>query len=66
VRFQYLFMRPDGAQLAELATWIDEGRLRPLIHRTDRFDEIKDAFAELERGRARGKIVISIPGIVPP
>jgi NADPH:quinone reductase-like Zn-dependent oxidoreductase len=66
VRFQYLFMRPDGAQLAELATWIDEGRLRPLIHRTYRFDEIKDAFAELERGRARGKIVISIPGIVPP
>jgi NADPH:quinone reductase-like Zn-dependent oxidoreductase len=61
VRFEYLFMRPDGAQLAELAGWIDEGRLRPIIHRTYPLDQVKDAFAELERGRARGKIVVTIP-----
>jgi NADPH:quinone reductase-like Zn-dependent oxidoreductase len=60
VRFVYLFMQPDGAQLAELATWIDRGTLRPILHRTYLFDEINDAFAELERGRARGKIVVTI------
>jgi len=59
-RFVYLFMRPDGAQLAELGAWIDAGTLRPVLHRTYRFAEVADAFAELERGRARGKIVVSM------
>jgi len=59
-RFVYLFMRPDGAQLAELAGWIDAGRLRPILHGTYPFAEVREAFAELERGRARGKIVVTI------
>jgi alcohol dehydrogenase len=59
-RFVYLYMRPDGAQLAELAGWIDAGRLRPVLHRTYPFAEVREAFAELERGRARGKIVVTI------
>lgn len=60
VRFVYLFMRPDGDQLAELAGWIDAGKLRPLIHRTYPFADVREAFAELERGRARGKIIVSL------
>jgi alcohol dehydrogenase len=59
-RFVYLFMRPDGAQLAELAGWIDAGKLKPILHRTYPLAEYRAAFAELERGRARGKIVITI------
>jgi NADPH:quinone reductase-like Zn-dependent oxidoreductase len=58
-RFEYLFMRPDGKELAELAAWIDEGRLRPVLHRTYPFADIGDAFVELERGHARGKIVVT-------
>jgi len=57
-RFVYLWMRPDADQLAELAGWIDAGRLRPVIHRTYPLAEAREAFAELERGRARGKIVV--------
>lgn len=60
VRFVYLFMRADGAQLAELAGWIDAGKLRPLIHKTYPFAEVGEAFAELERGHARGKIVVTL------
>jgi len=60
VRFVYLFMRPDGEQLAELAAWIEAGKLRPLIHRTYPFADVAEAFAELERGRARGKIIVTI------
>lgn len=60
VRFAYLFMRPDGAQLAEIGAWIDGGRMTPVIHATFPFAQIKDALAELERGRARGKIVVTI------
>jgi alcohol dehydrogenase len=59
-RFVYLFMRPDGGQLAELASWIDRGQLKPIIHRVYPIAEFRDAFAELERGRARGKIVVTM------
>lgn len=59
-RFVYFSMRPDGAQLAELAAWIDAGKLRPVLHRTYPFAEVHDAFAELERGHARGKIVVTL------
>jgi len=51
-------MRPDGAQLQEIAQWIDEGRLRPVLHRTYPFEQTREAFIELERGRSRGKIVV--------
>ena len=59
-RFVYLFMRPDGAQLAEIAGWIDAGTLKPIVHRTYPLGEFREAFAELERGHARGKIVLTI------
>ena len=59
-RFVYLFMRPDGAQLAELVRWVDAGMLRPVLHRTYPLAEFREAFAELERGHARGKIVVSV------
>jgi len=59
-RFRFLFMRADGAQLAELCALVDAGTLRPLIHRTYPFAETAEAFAELERGRARGKIVVEL------
>ncbi len=58
--FVYLFMRPDGAQLAEIAGWVDQGAIKPMIHRTYPLAEAGAAFSELERGRARGKIVIEI------
>lgn len=58
--FVYLFMRPDGAQLAEIAGWIDAGRLQPVLHRSYPLAEAAEAFAELERGHARGKIVVTI------
>jgi NADPH:quinone reductase-like Zn-dependent oxidoreductase len=59
-RFVYLFMRPDGAQLAEIASWVDDGRLKPIVHATYPLAEFRAAFAELERGRARGKVVVTL------
>ncbi len=60
VSFTYLFMRPDGTQLAELARWIEAGTLKPILHATFPFDQYREAFAELERGRARGKITLTL------
>ena len=60
VRFAYLYMRPDGEQLAELGGWIDAGKLRPVVHRVFALDQVVDAFRELEGGRARGKIIVTV------
>jgi NADPH:quinone reductase-like Zn-dependent oxidoreductase len=59
-RFVYLFMRPDGAELAELAAWVDAGRLRPIVHQRYPLTDVRAAFAELERGHARGKVVVTM------
>jgi NADPH:quinone reductase-like Zn-dependent oxidoreductase len=61
VRYSFFFMRADGAQLKTLAALYDAGRLRPVLDRTFPFDETLDAMAYVEQGRAKGKIVVTMP-----
>jgi alcohol dehydrogenase len=60
VSYRYLFMHPSGEDLRYLARLVDEGELRPLVDSTFPFDRIGEAFAVLEAGRAKGKIVITL------
>jgi alcohol dehydrogenase len=60
VRYAWVFMRPDAAQLDEVTGWVEAGRLEPLIHARYPLAEVTEAFAELARGRSRGKIVINV------
>jgi NADPH:quinone reductase-like Zn-dependent oxidoreductase len=62
VRYVWIFMRPDAKELEEVAGWVDEGKIKPVLHRTFPLEEVAEAFAELERGRARGKIVVRVSG----
>ena len=61
VRYSFFFMRADGAQLKALAALYDAGALRPVLDRTFPFDETLDAMAYVEQGRAKGKIVVTMP-----
>ena len=61
VRYAYFFMRANGAQLKTLADLYDKGALRPVVDRTFPFDETLDALAYVEQGRAKGKIVVTMP-----
>ena len=60
VRYSFLFMRANGAQLKTLATLYDAGKLRPVIDRTFPFLEAIDAMAYVEQGRAKGKVVLTL------
>ena len=60
VRYRFLFMHPSGPELTELATLIDAGRLEPVIDRVFPFDQIAEAMAYLETGRAKGKVVVQM------
>lgn len=58
--YSFLFVRPDGRQLAEIGELLKAGRIRPVIDKVFRFDEVKEALAYLERGRATGKVVVQM------
>lgn len=59
VTYDYLFMRPNGAHLAEVTRLVEAGAIRPIIDRTYPFAATKDALAYLATGRAKGKIVVT-------
>jgi len=59
VRYSFLFMRADGAQLATLAGLYDAGVLRPVLDRTFGFDQTLEAVARVEHCKAHGKVVIT-------
>jgi NADPH:quinone reductase-like Zn-dependent oxidoreductase len=58
VAYRYLFMHPSGAELAQLADLIEQGRLRVVVDRTYPFAEIAEALDYVERGRAKGKVIV--------
>lgn len=60
VRYAFLFMRADGAQLAQISALLDAGIIRPVVDRVFPFAQTNDAIDYVEKGRAKGKVVISI------
>lgn len=59
VGYRYMFMRPSGRDLELLASLADAKKLEVVVDRTFSFAEIGDAFAYLEKGRAKGKVVVT-------
>lgn len=52
--------RPDGTQLARIASLIDEGEVRVEVVGTYPFDATGDALARLAKGHVHGKIVVEV------
>ena len=62
VDYSFLFMRADGAQLGEIAKLIEDGAIRPVVDRTFPFGKLNDAMTYVDRGHAKGKVVVSLQG----
>jgi NADPH:quinone reductase-like Zn-dependent oxidoreductase len=60
VEYSFLFVHPDGRQLAEICKLLEAGRIRPVIDRVFPFEQAKEALAYLEKGRAKGKVVVQM------
>lgn len=58
--YSFLFVRPDGEQLAELGAHLAASRLRPVVDKIFPFTEASEALAYLEQGRAKGKVVVEL------
>ena len=57
----YVFVRPDGDELAELAELVEGGQLRPHVEEVFPLERAADAHERLEGGHVRGKLVLSVP-----
>jgi 2-desacetyl-2-hydroxyethyl bacteriochlorophyllide A dehydrogenase len=60
VTYSFLFMKASGDQLRELGSLIDSGAIRPVVDRVFPFQSTTEALAYVEKGRAKGKVVVKI------
>jgi len=60
VHYAFHFMHASGVQLEKLTPLLEDNTIRPVIDRVFPFDEIANALAYVESGRAKGKVVVSI------
>lgn len=58
VRYEFLFMRADGAQLREIAALVDAGVIRPVLGASYNFDDAPAALASLGAAGRIGKTVV--------
>ncbi|WP_323147334.1 NADP-dependent oxidoreductase [Pseudomonas marginalis] len=60
VDYGFVFMRASGAQLQKITALVESGAITPVIDRTFPFDSTAEALSYVERGRAKGKVVIKV------
>jgi len=60
VDYSFLFVRPDGQQLAAIGELLKAERIRPVIDKVFPFEQAKQALDYLALGRAKGKVVVKI------
>ncbi|KRB20640.1 MULTISPECIES: NADP-dependent oxidoreductase [Mesorhizobium] len=60
VDYSFLFMRADGGQLERITKLIEDGTIRPVVDRSFPFETLNEAFAYIDTGRAKGKVVVTM------
>ncbi len=60
VGYSFLFMKANGNQLNEITSLIDSGVIRPVMDKVFPFEATNEAMAYVEKGRAKGKVVIKV------
>ncbi len=63
VKPSVVVMRTNGQQLSEVADWIDQGTIKPLVDTVFGLENLDQAFAQSRTKRARGKIIVSVRNI---
>ncbi len=58
--YEFIFMRPNQAQLKEILSLVQSQTIKPIIEKTFYFSDVISAFEHLARGRTKGKITIKI------
>lgn len=60
VEWKYMFLQPNGADLAEILQWAADGKLKPVVDKVWPLDESLAAAERMFSGRAQGKCVVQV------
>ncbi len=60
VDYSFLFMKSSGQQLGELTKLIEAGKIKPVMDQVFPLEQINEAMAYIESGRAKGKVVVKV------
>lgn len=60
VRYLFLFMAANGEQLSQITALIEAGIIRPVLDRVFAFPDTNAGLAYVDKGRAKGKVVIKV------
>jgi NADPH:quinone reductase-like Zn-dependent oxidoreductase len=58
--YTFLFVRPDGRQLAKIGELLEASDIHPVIDKVFPFLQAREGLAYLETGRAKGKVVVQL------
>ncbi|MBO9668504.1 MAG: NADP-dependent oxidoreductase [Bdellovibrio sp.] len=61
VHYRFLFMKANGPQLEQIKELVEQKKLHPVVDKVFPLSAIQEALDYSKSGRARGKIVISVP-----
>ncbi|KAF2414975.1 GroES-like protein [Tothia fuscella] len=58
--FQFLTLKANREDFAELGKWLAEGKMRTVIDQVFEWEDVPKAFEKLKTGRTRGKIAVHV------
>ncbi len=58
--YRLTWMQPNRAQLDEISTMVEDGKIKPVIDKIYSFEDAIEAYLYLSTGRAKGKVIIKI------
>lgn len=58
--FHFATDKGNSSDYELIARWVAEGKVKAVIGRTFGFEDVPQAYAELRKGRSRGKIVVHV------
>ena len=65
VNFSFLFKRAQGEQLTRITKLIELGIIKPVIDKVFSFEQTNEALSYIEKGHAKGKVVVKVRGEIP-
>ncbi|KAL5113396.1 hypothetical protein ACEQ8H_008719 [Pleosporales sp. CAS-2024a] len=60
-KYHMLMAQASQTNLQQLAQWLDEGKIKPVVDEVFEWEDAPKAYAKQKLGRVKGKIVIKVP-----
>ncbi|WP_431241423.1 NADP-dependent oxidoreductase [Flavobacterium sp. P21] len=60
INYSFLFMKANGRQLEQISSLLESKAIKPVVDKVFSFEQTNDAFEYMEKGHAKGKVVVKI------